>query len=105
MIHPERKQPESFDYQTWMPLSMWNPTAGLYTRYGDVRPLLGEVDDRLVIMGSGDEVRLRFDAAAAAGAAGRLAARLPAQGGRLGQGRRRQHRVLARASSRCRSTP
>src|SRR6185295_3258329 len=64
MIHPERKQPESFDYQTWMPFSMWNPTPGLYTRYGDVRPLLGAVDDRLVIMGAGDEVRLRFDAAA-----------------------------------------
>jgi tetratricopeptide (TPR) repeat protein len=62
VIHPERKQPESFDYQTWMPLSMWNPTPGLYTRYGDVQPLLAEVDDRMVIMGSGDEIRLRFDA-------------------------------------------
>jgi len=62
VIHPERKQPESFDYQTWMPLSMWNPTPGLYTRYGDVAPLLAEVDDRMVIMGSGDEIRLRFDA-------------------------------------------
>jgi tetratricopeptide (TPR) repeat protein len=64
VIHPERKQPESFDYQTWMPVSMWNPTPGLYTRYGDVRPLLGAVDDEMVIMGSGDEVRLRFDAKA-----------------------------------------
>jgi tetratricopeptide (TPR) repeat protein len=64
VIHPERKQPESFDYQTWMPLSMWNPTPGLYTRYGDVRPLLAEVDDRMVVMGSGDEIRLRFDARA-----------------------------------------
>jgi enediyne biosynthesis protein E4 len=64
VIHPERKQPESFDYQSWMPVSMWNPTPGLYTRYGDVRPLLAEIDDRLVVMGSGDEIRLRFDAAA-----------------------------------------
>jgi tetratricopeptide (TPR) repeat protein len=62
VIHPERKQPESFDYQTWMPFSMWNPTPGLYTRYGDVKPLLGAVDDEMVIMGSGDEVRLAFDA-------------------------------------------
>jgi hypothetical protein len=62
VIHPERKQPESFDYQTWMPLSMWNPTSGLYTRYGGVEPLLADVDDRMVIMGSGDEIRLRFDA-------------------------------------------
>lgn len=63
VIHPERRQPERFDYQSWMPVSQWNPTPGLYTRYGDVRPLLGEIDDRLVIMGSGDEIRLRFDAA------------------------------------------
>ncbi len=41
---------------------MWNPTLGLYTRYGDVRPLLQAVDDRLVIMGSGDELRLLFPA-------------------------------------------
>jgi hypothetical protein len=64
VIHPERKQPESFDYQSWMPVSMWNPTPGLYTRYGDVSELLGLVDDRMVVMGSGDEVRLAFDAAA-----------------------------------------
>lgn len=64
VIHPERKQPESFDYQTWMPFSMWNPTAGFYTRYGDVVPLLSAVDDEMMIMGSGDEVRLQFDATA-----------------------------------------
>src|SRR5947199_7822363 len=47
-----------------MPLSNWNPTPGLYTRYGDVQPLLAAADDELLIMGSGDEVRLLFDAAA-----------------------------------------
>ncbi len=61
-IHPERKQPESFDYARVAPASMWNPTPGLYTRYGDVRPLIGALDDRLVIMGSGDELRMRFPA-------------------------------------------
>ncbi len=59
-IDPLRKQPEAFDYSRVTPVSMWNPTPGNYTRYGDVRPLLESVDDRLVIMGSGDEVRLRF---------------------------------------------
>ncbi len=44
-------------------MSQWNPTPGLYTRYGDVRGLLAQTDDRLVIMGSGDELRLSFDAA------------------------------------------
>jgi tetratricopeptide (TPR) repeat protein len=62
-IHPERKQPEVFDYAHQMPLSMWNPTPGLYTRYGDVTPLLQSIDDRFVIMGSGDELTLTFQAA------------------------------------------
>jgi hypothetical protein len=42
---------------------MWNPTGGNYTRYGSVEDLLAEPDDRMVIMGSGDEVRLLFNAA------------------------------------------
>ncbi len=60
-IDPQRKQPEQFDYQTVSPTSMWNPTPGNYTRYGNVGELLAEIDDRMVIMGSGDEVALRFD--------------------------------------------
>jgi tetratricopeptide (TPR) repeat protein len=35
--------------------------AGTYTRYGDVLPLLTSLDDKLVVFGSGDEVRLDFD--------------------------------------------
>jgi tetratricopeptide (TPR) repeat protein len=62
IIHRERRQPEAFDYASVQPASMWNPTPGLYTRYGDVAELLGAIDDRLVIMGSGDELRLEFDA-------------------------------------------
>ncbi|MBI3895879.1 MAG: VCBS repeat-containing protein [Acidobacteria bacterium] len=62
IIHPQRKQPESFLYADWMPFSMWNPTPGNYTRYGGVNPLLASVDDHLVIMGSGDEMQLRFSA-------------------------------------------
>jgi tetratricopeptide (TPR) repeat protein len=62
-IHPARTQPESFDYARPLDLSMWNPTPGLYTRYGDVLPLVTSLDDRLAIMGSGDELVLRFPAA------------------------------------------
>lgn len=61
VIHPRRLQPERFEYDDWMPVSMWNPTPGLYTRYGDVKDLLSATDDELAILGSGDEVRLRFD--------------------------------------------
>ena len=62
VIHPERKQPEWLEYSSWTPVSMWNPTSGFYTRYGDVKELLETVDDRFLIMGSGDEVRLLFKA-------------------------------------------
>jgi cytochrome c-type biogenesis protein CcmH/NrfG len=63
-IHPDRKQPEEFFYSTVSPTSYWNPTPGLYTRYGDVRELVEEPDDRFVIMGAGDELRLLFRASA-----------------------------------------
>jgi hypothetical protein len=59
-VHPERRQPEHFDYEVVRPAAMWNPTPGSYTRYGDARPLLAGIDDRFVVMGSGDELRLLF---------------------------------------------
>jgi len=37
--------------------------SGTYTRYGDVRPLLTDFDDKLVVFGSGEEVALEFDPA------------------------------------------
>jgi len=61
-VHPERKQPDTFFYDSVSSNSFWNPTPGLYTRYGDVRELLRDVDDRPAIVGSGDEIRLRFSA-------------------------------------------
>jgi Tfp pilus assembly protein PilF len=38
----------------------WRDLIGYYTRFGDVRELLAQVDDRYVIMNSGDEMSLRF---------------------------------------------
>jgi len=63
-IDPQRKAPEMFFYPAPLAASMWNPTPGLYTRYGDVSELTQSSDDRFVIMGSGDELSLRFIAAA-----------------------------------------
>ncbi len=57
-----RLQPERFDYHEVSATSNWNPTPGLYTRFGDVRELLFEEDDRIAIMGAGDEIELRFRA-------------------------------------------
>lgn len=61
-IDPQRKQPDTFFYGHVSPVSFWNPTPGLYTRYGRVDNLLRDMDDRLAIMGSGDEVTLKFPA-------------------------------------------
>ncbi|MEJ2077685.1 MAG: tetratricopeptide repeat protein [Acidobacteriota bacterium] len=60
VVHPQRTQPERFEYAKWRPESMWNPTPGLYTRYGEVAPVLSSIDDEFVIMGSGDELQLLF---------------------------------------------
>jgi hypothetical protein len=40
----------------------WRDLVGYYTRFGDVRELLAEVEDRYVIMNAGDELRLSFAA-------------------------------------------
>ena len=60
VVDPRREQPESFTYARWTSEARWNQTPGMYTRYGDVRELLNDADDRFVIMGSGDELRLEF---------------------------------------------
>jgi hypothetical protein len=62
-IHPERKQPEWFDYSRVTDSSVWNPTPGLYTRYGETAELVRSIDDRFAIMGSGDELQLLYDGA------------------------------------------
>ena len=40
----------------------WRDLVGYHTRFGDVRPLLRDIDDRYVIMNAGDELTLRFEA-------------------------------------------
>ena len=64
VVHPERLEPERFVYADVRATAPWNPTPGLYTRYGDVAELAREIDDRFVVFGAGDELRLSFDAAA-----------------------------------------
>ncbi len=59
---PAPNGPHLFDYQRTSTESPWLPFPGRYTRFGDVRELLTAVDDRQVVIGPGDEIRLRFDA-------------------------------------------
>jgi cytochrome c-type biogenesis protein CcmH/NrfG len=41
---------------------IWLDLEGYYTRFGEVNPLLAQIDDRYVIMNAGDEMRLKFGA-------------------------------------------
>jgi tetratricopeptide (TPR) repeat protein len=54
--------PHLFDYARLDTKSPWLPFPGRYTRYGDVRALLQQPDDRSVILAPGDELTLRFEA-------------------------------------------
>jgi hypothetical protein len=55
--------PELPDYQRLMSTGqIWHDLEGYSTRHGDVRELLQKIDDRMVIMNAGDEVRLQFGA-------------------------------------------
>ena len=59
---PAPNGPHLFDYQRTSAESPWLPFPGSYTRFGDVRELLDDVDDRQVVIGPGDEIRVLFDA-------------------------------------------
>jgi tetratricopeptide (TPR) repeat protein len=65
VIDPARQQPERFFYSQVHSVSNWNPTRGNYTRYGNVNSLVQAADDKMVIMGSGDELSLEFTASLA----------------------------------------
>ena len=60
-----RYGPQWYDYDDVSREPPWAPIGGAFTRYGDVLPLVGASDDMYVIFGPGDELGLRFDAAAA----------------------------------------
>ena len=53
--------PHVFRYAASSRESPWLPFPGAYTRYGDVRELLLDPDDRSVILAPGDEIALEFD--------------------------------------------
>jgi tetratricopeptide (TPR) repeat protein len=62
--HPvQRPFPEVPDYSRLMAAKpLWLDLVGYYTRFGDVRLLLEQVDDRYVILNAGDEIALSFAA-------------------------------------------
>ena len=50
------------DYYTTTKEQRWRDLIGNYTKYGDVASLLIDSDNKYVIMNSGDEVTLQFEA-------------------------------------------
>ncbi|HEX8234722.1 MAG TPA: FG-GAP-like repeat-containing protein [Abditibacteriaceae bacterium] len=61
MAARDRSSPElPAAYDKVQPAQRWRDLVGLYTRFGDVNPLLQRIDDRYVIMNAGDEMHLKF---------------------------------------------
>ena len=104
-IDPGRKQPEGFDYDTWMPVSMWNPTPGLYTRYGDVRPLVERSGRPPGDHGIGRRVALTVPGARFAGRSGRGGSATSCCWWTAGPRMAIPTPRFRNPSSRCRSTP
>jgi len=61
---PDGRHPNLYDYQNVDRSAGWKLMAGDYTRFGEVGPLVDAADDCYVIMGRGEELTLRFPAAA-----------------------------------------
>ena len=59
---PDGQEPLLYDYALMDPAIDYKTMAGAYTRFGDVKELLDEPDDRYVIFGRAEEVLLGFEA-------------------------------------------
>ncbi len=61
-IAADNKGLKAYDYNVIEPFAPWKAHLGNYTRYGDVRPLLTNIDDMYVVTRNGDELQIDFDA-------------------------------------------
>ena len=59
-IEPAKNSPRIYDYSQTRHDPKWPPMRGKFTRYGDVRELLTHWDDKMVILGAGDELTVAF---------------------------------------------
>jgi hypothetical protein len=60
-LHPASDTVYSYSHRS--PTGPYARAAGNYTRYGDVKNLLGAADDQFAVFGSGEGVELEFDPA------------------------------------------
>ncbi len=62
-VQPNHSTPEVPIYDSLAATAQrWRDLEGYYTRFGDVRELLAQIDDRYVIMNAGDELVFHFPA-------------------------------------------
>lgn len=54
------RAPEGYDYDSVTTEPRWSEMLGRFTRYGSATPLLMAQDDRMVVMGPGDELTVEF---------------------------------------------
>ncbi len=52
--------PKRFEYDSVTKDSIWPPMTGRFTRFGDVKELIDQADDRQVVLGAGDEMTAEF---------------------------------------------
>lgn len=63
MTQADPSSPELPDYSVVTGTTQrWRDLVGFYTRFGDIKELLDQVDDRYAIVNAGDEVAFRFPA-------------------------------------------
>ncbi len=62
MNKADESSPELPEYKIATTTQRWRDLIGYYTRYGDIRDLVTKVDDRIVLVNAGDEMRFRFAA-------------------------------------------
>jgi hypothetical protein len=62
IAHNRSNGPEQFVYDEITTTAKWPPIQGRFTRFGDVVELIHQRDDRLAVLGAGDELTLRFRA-------------------------------------------
>jgi hypothetical protein len=56
--------PDTYDHAAAVTTPKWPPLQGRFTRFGNCETLLKSWDDSMVVMGSGDELRLCFESPA-----------------------------------------
>lgn len=59
-IRLDPTHPERYEYQQATQASRWPPLRGRLTRFGDCTDLIRQWDDQMVVISSGDEIRVQF---------------------------------------------